>query len=83
MNRSHASQTETKSRSRMTHQDYVRRVNRLPESWPEPTVEQPDMAYLMEAKFDSECEATDGCTVATDGRCHHNHVSWLLYLRLI
>ena len=53
-------------------------------SYPEPTVEEPDMELLMgEVLMESSCEATDGCIVEPDGVCEHGHPSWLLYYGMI
>ena len=52
-------------------------------TWPEPTVDPPDIETLQEWFFDSICEATDGCCVEHDGTCPHSHRSWFLELGLI
>ena len=51
--------------------------------WPEPTVDQPDLATLEAWTDEGVCEATDGCTCEPDGVCVHGHPSWLLALGLI
>lgn len=52
--------------------------------WPTPTTPVPDLetleAWLWE---DGGAEATDGCWVECDGRCPHNHPSWLLRLGMV
>lgn len=55
----------------------------LPDVYPTPTTDYPDMDDLQEWVFDGVCEATDGCIVEPDGVCEHGHVSWLLYIGLI
>jgi hypothetical protein len=45
---------------------------------PEPSLEE-----LMQWENKGGCEATDGCWVEPDGRCHHGHDSWLIVLGLI
>ncbi len=59
------------------------RIRDMPELWPAPTVERPDMEQIEEWVFDSVCEATDGCEVEPDGICPHGHVSWLIRLGLL
>jgi hypothetical protein len=55
-----------------------------PESYPEPTMEEPDEETLAEWFLDSVCAATDGCEpVEHDGFCEHGYPSWMLYLGLI
>ncbi len=43
----------------------------------------PDLSQLMIWEDEGGCEATDGCWVEPDGRCHHGHDSWLIVLGLI
>lgn len=43
----------------------------------------PGMDELEHWVCDSVCEATDGCEVEPDGKCYHNHDSWLLVMGII
>lgn len=56
-------------------------VNQL--KYQQPTQKQPSMKSLEKMVFDGIAKATDGCKVEPDGRCPHNHVSWLIYLGYI
>jgi hypothetical protein len=54
-----------------------------PDSYPEPTDEEPSHDQLQEWVCDSMCEATDGCCIEPDGICEHGHPSWLIHYGLI
>lgn len=48
-----------------------------------PTTKEPSMRTLEKWMGDSIVKATDGCKVEPDGICHHQHVSWLVYLGFV
>jgi hypothetical protein len=54
-----------------------------PGGFPKPTTKEPSVELLKEWEWHGGCEATDGCWVERDGRCQHEHVSWLRYLCLV
>ena len=59
------------------------RAGRPPEEeWPDPTVEEPELADLEGWEAEGGCEATDGCWVSVEGVCRHGHPSWQLWLGL-
>ena len=65
-------------------QGYRTKTRYRSDSWPEPTVDQPDIDILMEWEFTDDYEATDGCSpIEPDGVCPHGYPSWILYLGLI
>lgn len=45
-----------------------------------PTKKRPLIRTMERWAFDGIARATDGCKVEPDGRCHHGHLSWLVYL---
>ncbi len=55
----------------------------IPNEYPVPTEEEPDIEMLEEWMMDGGCEATDGCWVEQDGVCEHGHPSWLLAMGMI
>lgn len=52
-------------------------------SWPDPRRSRPSLRELCEWMTDGYAEATDGCSVGSNGICEHGYPSWLIYLFLV
>jgi len=64
---------------------FEKRLKKIAKQWPEPTMDRPDTEDLCWwartwAVSSKNCEATDGCLCAPDGKCQHGYPSWVVYL---
>lgn len=47
------------------------------------TTKVPSVATMTRWSNDGVAKATDGCRVEPDGRCEHNHSSWMVRMGVI